>query len=805
MKHVLLFFMAVACLFAQQESQTPNIFLQIPAYGQTNYQVPLQYDLNLLDLLLSGNKPIPALTVTGTLTAPGFVPSNSSIISGLGYTPAADPGANGLIYRTAVGTSVPIAFPLVQKGDIFTWSTGPARLPVGPDGDVPIADSTQTLGIRWGPVTSQNSGTYFPNAYIFTETETTALTAGTPATITLSPVPIGINGSDTFHPIYISDGGGVSEAVMITGGTAVSGGSGTITFTPAHNHSSGWTLQNANGGISEALQLCNAAGGGIVQLSAGTITIHGLMDQKTGCSKIGPGMDTTILQVAAGEFSSVQGWRAPEYGYVVDRAANGSGVTRSGYSIDMQGSTQTSVPTNTGSVVFWFNQAESPATGVGVLHSPNPANFLPFLLFGTSANNTIQSSKVIDDPLTSCTNTGAGGYFIQTSGAGNKVLSSYGEAGCQAMFQAGTSAAAGVYAYNTYNIGATTMSAFGQQFDCDSCGPGWKFIGNTVIGNGTSPNCFAAISDDPAIATTDVDFTDNDCLNAGVGYQIAGQGNTIITKNVSISGGHVTSPSVAGVLLQDGINNVSITNLQIDGHFVTPNGIFANSAVSGGIKNINIGSGVAVRAMMDNGIFLSGSSGIVPVDGLSIVGALVTENAVGLNLPSSTPVGHFNIALNNIWSNASDYSFGISGGAAALAELGVGTFGPNVTSSAPAYGLAAIQQGSHGTPFANTALVNGLNSNISTSLQGSLLLSGPTGAYSVGGFSNPYDGQELFAFNATAQTLTIVNEDTSSTAANRIYTFTGANVVLTPASGQNSQFVLKYSIAKARWLLVSHS
>ncbi|HZO57460.1 MAG TPA: hypothetical protein VFB63_32410, partial [Bryobacteraceae bacterium] len=42
-------------------------------------------------------------------------------------------------------------------------------------------------------------------------------------TITLSPVPDGVNGSNSDHYLYISGGVGTAEAVLITGGSAVSG------------------------------------------------------------------------------------------------------------------------------------------------------------------------------------------------------------------------------------------------------------------------------------------------------------------------------------------------------------------------------------------------------------------------------------------------------------------------------------------------------------------------------------------------------------------------------------------------------
>ena len=101
-------------------------------------------------------------------------------------------------------------------------------------------------------------------------------------------------------------------------------------------------------------------------------------------------------------------------------------------------------------------------------------------------------------------------------------------------------------------------------------------------------------------------------------------------------------------------------------------------------------------------------------------------------------------------------------------------------------------------------LANGLNSNITydgTATFGSI--TGPSAGFSVGGFTAPTTGcRELYLFNGTAQNMTIVNEDASSTAANRITTSTGADVVTTAAG--TAHFI--YDLAgTARWILVSSS
>ena len=95
-----------------------------------------------------------------------------------------------------------------------------------------------------------------PNtAYDFAaQTPGGALGVGTNS-ITLSPVPAGVNGSDQNHGLYISGGTGAPEVVPITGGSAVAGAaSGSIFVTCANAHSGAWTIKSGSAGIIEAMQ-----------------------------------------------------------------------------------------------------------------------------------------------------------------------------------------------------------------------------------------------------------------------------------------------------------------------------------------------------------------------------------------------------------------------------------------------------------------------------------------------------------------------------------------------------------------------
>jgi len=100
------------------------------------------------------------------------------------------------------------------------------------------------------------------------------LTAAVGATATLTPCPLGVNGADTAHYVYITGGTGAPEAVLITGGTCTSAAStGTITFTPANNHSGAWTIISATQGVQEGVCYLPAADNRVV-IPAGTNTLN---------------------------------------------------------------------------------------------------------------------------------------------------------------------------------------------------------------------------------------------------------------------------------------------------------------------------------------------------------------------------------------------------------------------------------------------------------------------------------------------------------------------------------------------------
>lgn len=171
--------------------------------------------------------------------------------------------ADPVTHRLLVDAS---SSPLTTKGDIFTYSTTNDRLPVGPNGYVLSADSTQVTGLKWivagtGTVTSVAALTLGTTG---TDLSSTVATGTTTPVITLNvPTASGTNR------------GALSSTDWTTFNNkqnAISFGTGVQTALGVNIGSAGApVLYNGAGGTPSSLTLTNATGLPAASVVAGAL------------------------------------------------------------------------------------------------------------------------------------------------------------------------------------------------------------------------------------------------------------------------------------------------------------------------------------------------------------------------------------------------------------------------------------------------------------------------------------------------------------------------------------------------------
>lgn len=134
----------------------------------------------------------PAPTVTGidgkALTAPGTVTNGQTVVFNSG-TGSWDYAASG-------------ASPLTTKGDLFGYDTASARVPVGSNGQVLTADSTDAQGVSWQtPSAGTGPGAELDYVQFTANVSPTATTEGTANTV-VTGTSISLDGSTSVMVEY---------------------------------------------------------------------------------------------------------------------------------------------------------------------------------------------------------------------------------------------------------------------------------------------------------------------------------------------------------------------------------------------------------------------------------------------------------------------------------------------------------------------------------------------------------------------------------------------------------------------------
>lgn len=232
---------------------------------------PGQLNLGDIGTLLTGS----AIAATGSISDGKILIGNTStgglalstLTQGTGVTIANSAGG---ITISATGAS-----PLTTKGDIFAYSTTNGRFPVGADGTILQADSSQTFGVKWatlagggnvtGPVSSTanaiakyfdtggvtliNSGVIIDSSNNITGVGTLASGAHTITSASASALTVGLNGAT--NPVLKVD---ASTSVQADGISITGAGSGSGTTIASISASSNSPLNVTSKG-SGALNL----------------------------------------------------------------------------------------------------------------------------------------------------------------------------------------------------------------------------------------------------------------------------------------------------------------------------------------------------------------------------------------------------------------------------------------------------------------------------------------------------------------------------------------------------------------------
>jgi hypothetical protein len=165
-------------------------------------------------LASGGTAPISGMKInpTGQIQLAAY--TSSSAFTGTSVATLAVDNLGNIITVTGGGSS-----PLTTKGDLYTYSTTNARLPVGANGEILIADNTTATGLRWGtaPSTGLTSvGLTMPSAFTVANSPLTA--NGTIAVTGAGNTGQYVRGDGTLAN-FPSTGGGGGQIFYFNGNT----------------------------------------------------------------------------------------------------------------------------------------------------------------------------------------------------------------------------------------------------------------------------------------------------------------------------------------------------------------------------------------------------------------------------------------------------------------------------------------------------------------------------------------------------------------------------------------------------------
>ncbi len=539
--------------------------------------------------------------------------------------------------------------------------------------------------------------------------------------IILNPMPRGLV---VGNYLCIMGGTGAMEGVPITGL-----GSNYVIVTCAYTHTGNWVIHSATGGIQEAIEANNS---GTVIANSGTTTLCSCIQIKSNFVLQGAGTGATVLKIGDNLWPSGQtGGFLCAIGNIlvaVTTKPESSNVTIRDFTLDANGQNQ--IYKTYGCIVGVINSSYCTIERVSVinpgskgisigglrLNEVKPPNSLRVL------NCQVHGMQVQGGDV----GTSAGGIFTQIYGT--------------------------FVGYNYLDNLADNYLVANGVGDC-------TFMGNLCLGNTPGKN-YCCVQE----GSISIIWVGN-ILRGGFGAAFAAgagpnSGPSDYYYNFIMIGNDVghneNGSSYQGINLLDPAQG-SVLDIIISGN------VLEGANIPGGSHGIMVSSSQTLkRYIIESNIIKGFEDGVHIESGTGLVinqNIIANNRAAGINIvgTSADIVMRDNILYNNSGGNI------VSTGAARVIRA------PNITDHSWTDMAARL--------VLEITLVNGANENVDINATYGLIaddlyanISGPTGAFSIGGFNGGHPGKHLTIINFTSQVMTIVGSSGGSLVTNRIIT-----------------------------------
>ena len=445
------------------------------------------------------------------------------------------------------------------------------------------------------------------------------------STVTLTPVPRGVNGANQSYFVRVSGGVGSAEQCAVTGGTAVSqAASGTVIMTCANSHSGSWSIGSATSGIQEAVQAASSAGGGTVIVSNATHEVRAHVLLPSNVELLGYG-SASVIKIPDNALTAAPAWElpgAPGTYSMIATTSGASNVKVRDLTLDTNGVNQTSIGGY--GVIAAYPVQYITISGNRFINGLSGHSNGGVALFFSSADSIISNNYFLG--RAGC-GTGLGPNAVFVQGFRHKIHNNYATNMCDEVFVANGNFDT-VFSNNQFDYGGSSMGSSYAVFHAENS-KRTSMIGNTCNGSGSLPTCYLASPIGVSGGTVeDVTISGNIAKNANRGIALgATDSSGFTTKRVAITGNTVSECGL-GILIYGPVESATVSGNTITSNTSVGVNVFAQATgniktlvITGNVIDHNGGAGT-----LDSGIQLAHESGgaAVPVDML-----IISDNFIG--------------------------------------------------------------------------------------------------------------------------------------------------------------------------------